>query len=278
MNVMKGVSLMKYLRDPAWGCIWGFIGVAVAILALIVSIVAEFHPQNLWGSLNAQGSGGNTPLPTKIDTIPTRVDTPQVAGSPEANSYPHYLFGSGRLAFFDPLNQEGGSRWFSSVGSKGGACQFSNAAYHVSQQPSSAGYFTWCYAKGIFSDIAFEVQLSIIQGDCGGLAIRADIDKGTLYSFHICSDGTYKLFLVPSDLKPITLKEGNSSTIHTGLGQHNTVAFVASGSTIIVYVNMQQIAQLQDANYTSGSIGLIGDARFNDLTDVAYSNARTWAL
>ena len=71
---------------------------------------------------------------------------------------------------------------------------------------------------------------------------------------------------------------GWSPAIHTGLGQQNTIAVVASGSTMTFYANEQQIAQVQDSSYTSGSIGLIADPALRHPTEVVYRNARLWTL
>jgi hypothetical protein len=186
--------------------------------------------------------------------------------------YPSYLSGHGTPIFADSLSQEG--EWRSESDSTGGVCQFTNSAYHVSQQPSTN--FNHCDASGTFSNFAIEVQLTITKGDCGGMIFRND-GKGQYYYFHICRDGTYKVALFSNDpgtdLQPST----SSSAIHTGLNQPNTIAISASGRTMTFYANGQQIGQVQDDNYNSGSIGLIAKP-VGRATDVAYKNARAWTL
>jgi len=63
--------------------------------------------------------------------------------------------------------------------------------------------------------------------------------------------------------------------MHSGLGQQNTMAVIADGSTMIFYINGQKIDQEQDSSYASGNVGLIADTS-NNPTDVAYNNARVW--
>ena len=194
------------------------------------------------------------------------------------NSYPSYLSGNGTLAFVDPLSQEEESKWrSSSTNSNGGACQFTEGAYHVSQQQK--GYFMSCQANGTYGNFAFEVQLIITQGDCGGMVFRND-NHGHFYYFHICQNGTYKVtkYVSSSGSDAKVLHSGNRSAIKTGIGQQNKIAVVASGNTIIFYVNEQQIALEQDSSYTVGSIQLIADPSNENATDVAYSNARLWTL
>jgi hypothetical protein len=182
------------------------------------------------------------------------------------------------LSFFDPLSQERGSHWGASRNYLGGGiCQFTGGAYHVSQQ--SNGYFAMCSAGGAFSNFAFEVQLTITQGDCGGVMFRYD-SNGHFYYFYLCGADTFRVLKFVnngnSDFK--NLYSGSSLAIHTGLGQQNTIAVVASGSTMTFYANEQQIAQVQDSSYTSGSIGLIADPALRHPTEVVYRNARLWTL
>jgi hypothetical protein len=201
----------------------------------------------------------------------------QAHKTPAAQAYPGYLSGNGTLAFFDPLSQEG--KWHSRSDSAAGSCQFTGGAYHVSELP--IGYFGWCLADGIFGgNFAFEVQLTITQGDCGGITFRDD-SNGHFYKFIICQDGTYKVNKYINNNSSTTLQESNSSAIRTGLDQQNKIAVVASGSTITFYVNERQIDREQDSSYTPGKIALIASsysANGGHATDVAYSNARLWTL
>jgi transcriptional regulator with XRE-family HTH domain len=191
-------------------------------------------------------------------------------------AYPGYLTGKGTLAFFDPLSQEG--KWKPLHNAYGGACEFKGGAYHVSQQPN--GYFAWCRAGGISSNFAFEVQFTITQGGCGGMAFRADSDGQHFYIYAICQDGVYTVskYISRSGGTSTMLQGSKSSAIRTGLGQQNKIAVVASGSTMTFYVNEQPIDQLQDSSYSSGWIALVAAAQYNHATDVAYSNAKLWVL
>ena len=192
------------------------------------------------------------------------------------NPYPSYLSGKGTLAFVDPLSQE--SQWSSlSSSGTGGACQFTGGAFHVREQQKD--YFMNCPASGIFSNFTFEVQLTVTRGDCGGMTFR-DGGSGHFYYFHICQNGSYRVskYISNSGSDAKTLISSSSSVFHTGLGQQNKIAVVADGGTMTFYVNERRIAQVQDSSYTSGSVGLIADARDENTTDVAYTNAKLWTL
>jgi transcriptional regulator with XRE-family HTH domain len=198
--------------------------------------------------------------------------TTQVNKTVTDQAYPGYLSGKGTLAFFDPLSQEEG-KWKSGAGS---SCQFIGGAYHVSTQ-QWIDSFSWCFTDDIFSNFAIEVQLTIIQGDCGGITFRDDFN-GNFYRFIICQDGTYRVSKYISASSPKKLRRSNSSAIRVGLGQQNKMAVVASGSTMTFYVNERQVGQVEDSSYNSGQIALIASPLYSHVTDVAYSNAKLWRL
>jgi hypothetical protein len=141
------------------------------------------------------------------------------------------------------------------------------------------GSFANCLADGMFSNFAFEVQLTITQGDCGGILFRDD--GKDYYYFLLCEDGQYRLdkYINNGSSGIKILYVGKSFVrIHTGLGQQNTIALVASGSTMTIYANEQQIAQAQDSSFTAGAIELTADPGFRHVTEVAYRNAKLWTL
>jgi hypothetical protein len=206
--------------------------------------------------------------------------TGQVNKTATVQAYPGYLTGNGRLSFFDPLSQEGGSKWSSyRSDSVGMSCQFTGGAYHISQQLNDS--FAACLAKEIFSNFVFEVQLTITQGDCGGVIFRFD-SNGHYYYFHFCEDGTYQVSKYVDNIGSHAkiLFSSSSSAIHTGLGHQNKMAVVANGSTMTFYVNEREIDQEQDSSSTSGKIALIAAPYYGGghATDVAYNNARLWTL
>jgi len=180
----------------------------------------------------------------------------------------------GMLKLNDPLSDNSqGYGWYDyPTNSIGGACQFTGGAYHVSQ--SNAQYISFCNAKSTnFSNLAFEVQMRIIQGDCGGVIFRfQEPNNGTFYHFAVCQDGMYAL----NNSYEITLIQPNSSSaIHTGLNQSNLIAVVANGSTLDLYVNNQKIDSVSDSAHSQGQIG-VAATDVNNPTEVVFSNAKVW--
>lgn len=182
---------------------------------------------------------------------------------------------SGTLALIDPLSQP--SAWTTASDTNwGGQCQFVNGAYQVSQSISSRLNICSNNNQATYSNFAFEVNMTINQGDCGGLTMRNIGDNSNLYYFRVCQDGNY-LFSKYTSHSGSTILSGNSSAINPGTNQSNVIAVVANGSSFDLYVNSKKIDSASDNTYSQGFIGLSADALSNQ-TVVTYQNARVWTI
>ncbi len=192
-----------------------------------------------------------------------------IAANP--NPYPPR---SGTLALYDPLRDDSsGSGW--DKGTK--ICAFIAGAYHVSAIGTS--HLVDCFAQATnFSNFAYEVQMTIIKGDVGGMIFRADSANNTYYSFFVAQNGYYSLYTCGNTCKPLVSKF--SPSINQGLNKINLLAVVAMGITITLYMNHQQLVSLNDSTYNLGQIGLIASPGPNtsDPTEVVYSNLKVWSL
>jgi serine/threonine protein kinase len=193
---------------------------------------------------------------------------PTTTSNNQQNPYPPF----GALTLNDALfDNSQGYRWDDyPTNDVGGACQFTEGGYHSSA--SNVKYLNWCNAKTTnFSNFAFEVQMRIIQGDCGGVIYRFDPKiNGAFYLFTVCQNGRYTLWKGYSN----ELIDNSSSAIHTGRYQSNLIAVVANGSTLDLYVNNEKIDSVSDSTYSQGEIGVVA---FNKSpTEVVFSNAKVW--
>jgi hypothetical protein len=198
------------------------------------------------------------------------------ASAKKVDPYPPTI--GNTLAFYDSLSQP--SQWWTEYPpdpTYGGACQFTNGAYHASQ--SQGGHLFYCLASTPkLGNFAFEVQMTIIKGDCGGIVSRFDSTSGKFYDFEVCQDGTYTLnrYLdtTGANAKSLTTN-GSSSAIHTGVNQPNVIAVVANGSTLDLYVNYQKIDSVTDTSSSNGLVALAVTAKANP-TEVMYKDAKLW--
>ncbi|HZT99238.1 MAG TPA: hypothetical protein VFA10_06230, partial [Ktedonobacteraceae bacterium] len=186
---------------------------------------------------------------------------------------------SGSLALSDALRDNSkGYSWPDNTSIKGGTCQFSRGAYHVIM--TQAGEFHSCIAGATgFSNFAYEVRMTILQGDGGGVLFRANGTEGRYYYFRVGRDGSYGLYLYTgaggSHVQVLT--SGRAAAIYTGLNVANVLGVVARGNTIDIYVNHQRIDGVTNGTYDSGQVG-VAAAYEAGITEVVFSNAEVWTF
>lgn len=186
---------------------------------------------------------------------------------------------SGSLALNDLLHDNSaGYNWPVGTSSNGGMCQFMQNAYHVSTtQPNDLHY---CIAgTPQFRNFAYEVRMTIIKGDGGGLIFRADGANSKFYYFRIGRDGSYGLYLYIDSVgtHAQTLVSGMTPAIRTGLNIPNLLAVVARDASLDLYVNNQHIANVSNNTYDNGQIG-VAAAYTTEPTEVVFSDAKVWSL
>src|SRR6266571_9033167 len=126
-----------------------------------------------------------------------------------------------------------------------GSCTFTGGSYH--SKPPKKGYFAPCFAQATnFSNFSFQVQMTIVQGDQGGVIFRGSYNDGTFYYFYIKRDSSFALEIFNHYKLTGVIQNGSSSAIQTGLNQINVIAVVAKGNNLDLFVNMQHIASLSD--------------------------------
>jgi eukaryotic-like serine/threonine-protein kinase len=191
------------------------------------------------------------------------------------NPYPPH---SGTLVLNDPLrNNNQGYEWDVQP-TVYGTCRFVNGAYHVAA-PTTPFYHSCAAHNTHFTNFAYEVQMMIVSGNCGAIIFRADFQNFRYYYFRICANGSYKLlrFTSQNTSTPL-LQQVSSPFIHRGLGQINTMAVVANGNNLMLFVNHSSLGTVPDTLYSKqGQIGVAAD---NDTspTEVIFSNAKVWTI
>jgi hypothetical protein len=154
---------------------------------------------------------------------------------------------------------------------KFGTCVFTEGAYHNIATPGS---FHACSPRGvILRDFVFQVQMTILKGDAGGIVFRGNSQGG--YNFLIRQDGFYELSQLSVDFTLI--QGGLSSAIKVGLNQSNLIAIVAHGKTFDLFVNKHYITSVNDSTQSEGNIGTIAHA-MSKPTEVEFRNAMVWTL
>ena len=246
------------------------IGVVVLVLVLLSGGVFAFLLRGTKGNTSRQTPPLETATPAQPSSTATATQTPQ-------DIYKQAT--SGTPVLDDPLSHNSKVyNWHEGTlsvdGTTIGMCTFTGGAFHV---VANTGHFDNCNpAFSPSNDFAFQVQMTIIQGDAGGMQFR--INQVGRYVFVIFQDGSYELFRYEFGSNTLTtLQSGSSSAIITGLGQSNLVAVLAQGNTIDVYVNMHDVTRAVDNTYGTGYIGACAFSKGN-LTEVEFRNAKAWTF
>lgn len=183
---------------------------------------------------------------------------------------------SGTAALDDPLSDNSQNNQWDEGATKTGNCMFTNGVYQASE--ALQGYLQPCIAEVTnFSNFVYQVQLSITQGNQGGILFRADGANGSFYLFRIGTDGSYAFDLYNGKQHSTTLASGFSDAITGGLNQSNQLAVYAKGSTLYLFVNGQYLTGLTNSTLSSGQIGVVA-LDYSVPSLVTFSDAQVWQI
>ena len=180
-----------------------------------------------------------------------------------------------------------------------GPCGPSNGDYQVSAsattdaQGKPTPQFNPCFTDAYnFTNFIYETNMTVTEGDCGGLLFRAIEQQSQAYLFLLCpqssSYGLYysggnffisHLFVAPTCTAPngatqCTLASSTAGAINRGT---NLLAVVADGSALTIYVNSVLLTSVTDQHFTAGHIGVAADS-LQSATTVIFSNMKVWTL
>jgi eukaryotic-like serine/threonine-protein kinase len=208
-----------------------------------------------------------TPTPTPNPLIPTPTPNPDLVTYPPSTE---------QLVLNDSLNDSNPSNnvnnWNTKTDRNGGSCSFPSNGGYLAYEPVKSNGFKACSAYNTdFNNLAFEVTMTIVSGDCGGVLFRSN--GANYYIFQVCANGAY-FFSTGADQTSLTqgqLTEFNGN-------QANTIAVVANGENIDLYVNYVKITNVTDGTYThQGQIGIIAISMSHS-TQVQYTDAEVWTV
>jgi len=189
----------------------------------------------------------------------------------------------GTLALNDLLTDNSNGYFWAEGPDTEGSCVFTGSSYHAST--STSGNVHECYAENTsFSNFTYQTQITILKGDCGGIIFRANTATLKFYYFLICQSGSASLRSYSGNGPFETLwhsdqitSDGSPLPIHQGLNTPNTLAVTANNDALTLYINQQQVTQINDSSYSQGQIGVAAESTGNS-TEVQFSNAQVWTF
>ncbi len=226
---------------------------------------------------NTQATGTTVAYSNATATVQTQA-TAQAQSTVTALQNIYTQATQGTPALNSSLAGQDNYNWDVNDTTDGGGCGFNTGTYHSTL--FSKNFYFPCFARASnFSNFAFQAQLTINQGDEGGLVFRSNSnsDLAQFYLFSINQSGSYRLEVSKDRTHNTSLAEDTSSAIKTGTGQPNTLAVVAKGGTLYLYINKQYVGSASDNTYSSGMLGVFASDA-STTTDVSFSNAQVWTL
>lgn len=206
-----------------------------------------------------------------IDVTATANAAATVTAVANQNPYPP---NTGTLVLNDPMQDNSRGYLWDHNSDNGGSCTFTGGAYHI--RAPSKGYICVPEAASlVFTDLAFEANLVLVQGDEEAITFRLDQNSVAYYAFFLYPGGKYSIDAVVNNALSKTLS-GSSAAIKD-LRQGNLLAIVAQGNVFSLYVNHQLVRTVNDTSIVRGQIGLLC-YNTNGACDVAASNVRVWQL
>jgi hypothetical protein len=142
---------------------------------------------------------------------------------------------------------------------------------------SENGGLSMCWSLPTnLNNFAFQVKMTIVRGDEGGLLFRIDKEKLNMCVFTINTEGAFNVAIFGNPL--ITLLHRPGAAIKVGLGQANVLTVISQGETALFYANDHYLGQVTNAAIPMG--GGIGLAAYDllDPTTVVFNNLRVWKL
>jgi hypothetical protein len=252
--------------------------IGIGALVLLIILVSVIGAVVVNGQHQASVQATATAQTNQTATVQAQAKATANANATATAIVSNYPF-SNKVVVNDPLvDNSKGYGWDEGSDSSGGSCKFTSSGYHAIETQTQ--YFDTCFAKNArFSDFTFQVNMTILQGDRGGLLFRADPQTNKLYYFRVSETGTYLviLYVDSTGTNARILDRGTISGFHTGQNQQNTLGVVARGSSIGLYANSQLVNTITDSTLSSGVIGVASDP-LTTATDVVYSNAMVWQL
>lgn len=195
-----------------------------------------------------------------------------------ANPDPYYP-GKGLLTMNEPLSENSTSAWTNYSADPrppNQGCAFQNGSYDTSKPDSNTPSIKYCLANHTqFRNLTYQIEMINHQGGDGGITFRANA-TGEYYYFYISINGYYALWL-NTGARGKFLAQGASQVIRQGNGQANTLAVVADGTTIDLYVNHVHLATVHDGTYSRGKIGTAVGAPDMVATEREFDNIKVWA-
>jgi len=136
-------------------------------------------------------------------------------------------------------------------------------------------FYTWSNPGKTFSDVRVEVDAWKAAGPDGDAAVICRYqDKSNFYLLGITTDGYYGITKIKDDEDTLLGSDQLefSKLIKTDAGAVNHLRADCVGNRLTLFVNGEILADVSDADFTSGDVGLAGGTYEEAGTDMRFDN------
>lgn len=140
---------------------------------------------------------------------------------------------------------------------------------------SEANWFAWSNPGKTLGDVRIEVDAWKADGPDGDAAVICRyVDEGNFYILSITTDGYYGIVKYKDGEDTLLGSDSlqYSSQIKTEAGAVNHLRADCVGDHLTLYVNGELLAEVTDADFSSGDIGLISGTYDEGGTDMRFDN------
>ncbi len=185
---------------------------------------------------------------------------------------------SNQPVYSDPLNEQNKSNWNVTLSPTSG-CAFIKNAYHIFE--STRNFNRFCLAPvGTLTDFAFQVQMTLIKGDLGGIVFGLN-GNGTIPTnsdyFGIDLTGAFSLFNI-SNRQFHALSHSLIQANDTNPNSVNLLTVIVLHGRIYLYENQHYLDSFSNTSYTTSGLAGLFVADSFEPTEAAFNNVQIWRL
>ncbi len=136
-------------------------------------------------------------------------------------------------------------------------------------------WFVWATAGRRYRDVALEVTARSEGSTDNHFGLVCRYQEGDFYYFAVSADGYYAIYrrdAAGESLIPLTGRAMlRTPTLRTG-GTENRIRAVCEGEQLTLYVNGEQVVQVEDATLTVGDVGMAAGTLRESRTSVWFDD------
>lgn len=153
----------------------------------------------------------------------------------------------------------------------GGIMDYDSGGYRILVRGAKMNF--WSTPPGNFGDVRVEVDVTKLNGpDENRAGLMCRYQNGNYYFFIVSNDGFYAIGKFTDGQAILIGQESMAPTEFIESDGINHLRADCIGNTLTFYVNFNQVAVTQDADFTAGGVGILAGSFNEPGVDVLFQN------